>query len=216
MQKTVVKEMEAVDAKTYDVEGHNLRFNFYLIPADQKWHATMGGELSNSATFFSTYANVSTANVETIGGSIGDRECTWQPWSYQSRITVASQVDAFKLKYKITDSSGDRTKVTKFIAKAMSRQELKPYLGKYISLAMPDPLHCTNNAWQLWHSHVLNIALSLVKAECAKAASSARSLQKLPSNSVFVLYLESLENVVKCGRLLTNIKEWVLRERGEL
>ena len=67
-----------------------------LIPADQKWQASVGGELSNSATYISTYANVSLSNYRIMGGSIGDETCTWQPWSYEKRLEIAEQVQQFK------------------------------------------------------------------------------------------------------------------------
>jgi len=204
----VVAEMEAIEAKEYVVLDRKVTFRCRLIPADQKWHACMGGELSNAATFFSTYANVSSASSQTKGGSIGDKTCTWQPWSYKKRLEVADQVSIFKAKNKLGEkcSTSERSKVTKFIAGKSSRQEFKPFLGKYIDNAMPDPLHNTNNAWQKWHLQVLFIALKLVKPEVIKK--SANDVSKLPDDCVFVKYLNCLETTVKCGRLLKNIIRW--------
>lgn len=39
-------------------------------------------ELNNSATYFSSFANVNSTNKHTVGGTIGGRQQTWQPWDY--------------------------------------------------------------------------------------------------------------------------------------
>lgn len=74
-------------------QGRQVIFRFELIPADMKWMASHSGELNNSATYFSSFANVNSTNTHTIGGTIGGRQQTWQPWDYDQRLKVAEKVD---------------------------------------------------------------------------------------------------------------------------
>ena len=59
-----------------------------------KWLATFSGELTNSATYPSSFANVKQDDVKNVNGTFGeDSTCTWKPWSYDQRIKVAKLVD---------------------------------------------------------------------------------------------------------------------------
>lgn len=48
----LVKEMKTIEAKKYTTENVDVKFVLQLVPSDQKWLATMAGELNNAATFF--------------------------------------------------------------------------------------------------------------------------------------------------------------------
>ena len=62
-----------------------------------KMLAMLGGELSKSAKFFSSFANVSKENCSDLKGIFGTNGGTiWRPWKYEERIAVAKQVDKFK------------------------------------------------------------------------------------------------------------------------
>ena len=58
------------------------------------------GELNNAATFFSTFGNVSTTGenkAAVIYGKLGTGDdCTWKPWTYESRLENAAKVESFK------------------------------------------------------------------------------------------------------------------------
>ena len=59
--KQLRTEIECIESKVYSIQGHEdiqVRFCFELVPSDMKFFATVSGELSNSATFPSTFANV--------------------------------------------------------------------------------------------------------------------------------------------------------------
>ena len=59
----------------------------------------LSGELSNSAKYFSSFANVSTDDATVIDGTFGNKaNSTWQPWKYSSRLTAVKKVDALKKK----------------------------------------------------------------------------------------------------------------------
>ncbi|XP_020910826.1 uncharacterized protein LOC110248623 [Exaiptasia diaphana] len=134
--KHVVEEIKEIEAKEYDVHGIKISFQCRLVPSDQKWMASMCGELNNAATYFSTFANVSKADIKTIDGKIGGDDCTWKTWAYDKRLKDADYVKLFKTKNKIPDgskASNHRKKVTEYIASRKSRQEFHPPLDKYVS-----------------------------------------------------------------------------------
>ena len=59
--KQLRTDIECIESKVYSIQGHEnmqVRFCFELVPSDMKLLATFTGELSNSATFPSTFANV--------------------------------------------------------------------------------------------------------------------------------------------------------------
>ena len=56
--KLLRKEMEMIEKKSYLIEGISISFSLELLPADMKWLAFISGELTNSATYFSLFANV--------------------------------------------------------------------------------------------------------------------------------------------------------------
>lgn len=116
-----------------------------------KMIATLRGELSNAATYFSSFANVSQHELTDLSWRFGyDPTCKWQPWSFEGRIKVAKSVEKFKisLKAKKFAKKTKRSKVTEFIASKKRRQELPPLIGEFINNAHVEPLHLKNNAWQ--------------------------------------------------------------------
>lgn len=116
------------DKKLTTAQKNEVVFRFDPIPSDMKWVSTMSGELNNCATYFSPFANVANSNKNTLNGSTGGEDATWQPWSYSYRITVADKVK--KNTKSLSDPDGKhRNKVTKFIADNKSRQEFVPPLG---------------------------------------------------------------------------------------
>ena len=73
--------MERIEGKPLTtLNGCTVEFKFELIPGDMKWIASVSGELSNSAHYFSSFANVNKHDNVTIGGSIGNlAKDTWHP-----------------------------------------------------------------------------------------------------------------------------------------
>jgi ribosomal protein L35 len=163
--KQIKDEIALIESKTYHIPGHELeiKFVFELVPADMKWIATFSGELCNSATYNSSFANVTSrlTDLKNIHGSMGsEKNCTWKPWLYKNRLEVAKAVANYK--HTITGKSEKRKRnlVTKYIATKNSRQEFEPILGPLISKAKAEPLHLGNNCWQAWNKEVMNIALT--------------------------------------------------------
>ena len=80
------------DGKLIDV-----KFHVSKMPSNMKMLAFLGGELSNAATYFSTFANVSTQNMDPLDGSFSfSGKEMWKPWKYEHRVSVANEVEHFK------------------------------------------------------------------------------------------------------------------------
>ena len=138
-----------------------------------KMLAMLGGELSNSAKFFSSFATVSKDNCSDLKGTFGNNGKTmWHPWKYEERTAFANKVDKFKksLTTKQLKEKQFRNKVTEFISRNKSRQEFVPLIGKLIDKAHVEPLHVKNNAWQYFFKGVLKeaIAKSNLPETCKK------------------------------------------------
>ena len=96
-----------------------------------------------------------------------------------------------------------RREVTKHIAKAESRQEFEPLVGKIIDRAKVEPPHLKNSAWQLF---VMKHALSL------SDVSNCETVHGIPPTSVFGRYYSCIRFTIKATRLTKKIRKW-LEER---
>ena len=122
------QEITNLEGKVFEIEGLKVTFKFEEVPNDMKMLAMLGGELSNSAKFFSSFANVSKENCSDLKGTFATNCRTmWHSWKYEERIAVANQVDKFKqsLSTKQLKDKQFRTKVTDFISEKNSRQHRK-------------------------------------------------------------------------------------------
>ena len=163
--RKLVSDIAYVEKQNYSLpdSDHVLKFTFELVPADMKWAATFCGEISNSAFYFSSFGNVNDDSKSTIGGSLGkDKNCTWTPWDYQSRLNVASKVNAKKVELEKSSyaESTKRNKLLNFIKSNNSRQEYEPILGQLVDKVYAEPPHNGNNAWQQLHEAMLSHAIS--------------------------------------------------------
>ena len=97
----LVKDIDELENTTYhvDYKGNsvNVKFKISELPNDMKMLAFLGGELSNAATYFSTFANVSTHSMSALDGSFGSSgKEKLEPWNYEDRVSVAKKVEQFK------------------------------------------------------------------------------------------------------------------------
>ena len=78
-------------------EPVQIKFVIEELPNDMKMLAFLGGELSNSATYFSTFADVSKNDIANCKGTFGSRASnTWKRWKYSKRVKDAKAVEKFK------------------------------------------------------------------------------------------------------------------------
>ena len=93
--------MKQIERKTYSVqckgEPIEVKFVFAELPNDMKMIAFLAGELTNSATYFSTFADVNTSNLVNVKGTYDSKPTnTWKPWVYSKRVKDAKAVEIFK------------------------------------------------------------------------------------------------------------------------
>ena len=208
--QAVCKQIVDLEGKVVEICGLHCTFHFEEIPNDMKMLAMLGGELLNSATFFSTFANVSKNDSCDLKGSFGnDQSCKWKPWSYGHRVEVAKEVKDFKasLANKNLSEKLKRSKVTEFIARKKSRQAL---VGKLIDKAHVEPLHLKNNAWQYFFRSLLKEAVG--KSNLPPAC---KSFVEVPKNSCFARLVTTLQNEVKAKRLTRKVKKWFDETEGK-
>lgn len=204
-----LSDISDLEKSTFHVEcgGEtvNVRFHVSEMPNDMKMLAFLGGELSNAATFFSTFANVSTHNMNSLAGSFSfSGKEMWKPWKYEDRVYVANKVEQFKktiAKNKLAPATL-RSKVTSFIAQLKSRQEFQPIVGRLIDRAHVDPLHLKNNACALTHRLLLYEVIAM-----SKLGKKVNSFSQVPSNSPFKMYIVSMRDC-NLSRLANKIIKW--------
>ncbi len=199
------KEMEIIEGNRFTVEGQQIQFRCEMVSCDQSFLATVSGELTNSATFPSSFANVKNDQFGVTDGTVGSSESdTWQPWNYHKRLTDADHIAKLKSKSKKPVA---RTKITAEIAKRNSRQEFVPALGKYIEKARIDPLHITNLAWQHW----LKRSFTLI----VNRSSEIGSLKKIPNaNQIPICHLKGFLDQLAMIRL-KRIRKQILKHLAE-
>ena len=80
----------------YDGKSFQVEFKLESLPNDMTL-AFLAGELTNSADYFSTFANVhkDNANVHSICYNTG-KNTDWMPFTYQKRLNDAKLVELLK------------------------------------------------------------------------------------------------------------------------
>ena len=186
-------------------EPVSVKFAIAELPNDMKMLAFLAGELTNSATYFSTFADVSKDNIVHCRGTFGPNPTdTLKPWPYKNRLKVAEAASKFrkKLNPNVT-SKTNRNKVTTFIANQKSRQEFIPLVGDLISKAHIEPLHLKNNACALAHRFLLKIAISW-----SNLSTCISNFSQVPPQSLFFKYVDSLKSQCGLNRLAKRIIRW--------
>ena len=208
--KQLLSDIARIESKIYLVDNRKVTFSFELVPSDMKFLAFLNGELSNAATYFSSFANVSKADSCLLGKEFGTAPtCKWKPWSYAERLNVAKKVANFKKKLsnKVSEKT-NRSKVTNFIASNHSRQEFLPLIGKLSDKVMVEPLHLKNNGSQQLHAMFLQQVLSICSLPF-----QLNSISELPHTSPMSKYLVAMECQVKATRLKKQLVKWLMDER---
>lgn len=144
------KQIADLQSRVFEINDLHVTFHFEELPNEMKMLAMLGGELSNSTTYFSSFANLTTEDCTDLKGTVGFGPlCKWKPLEYGNRIKIVKAVVSFKasLDAKHLPVKQKRSKITEFLARQKSRQELLPLVGKLIHKGHIEPLHLKNNAW---------------------------------------------------------------------
>jgi hypothetical protein len=198
--KTVQQETFAIATNTDTID---VKFKISELPNDMKMLAFLAGELTNSAKYFSSFADVSTSNGTSLNGTFGKEENNcWRPWSYPDRLKVVKQVELEKKKLakKKIKPKTMRKNITEFISSLKSRQEFVPLLQECIDAAHVEPLHLKNNACALVHRYFLEAVVQI-----SNIPSDHILFSQLPSNCPFVLYVNALKSKCSLSRLAKKV-----------
>lgn len=207
----VCKQISDIEGKVYVLDEFHVSFHFEELPNDMKMLAMLGGELPNSATYFSSFGNVTYADCGDLNGSFGNATSDkWKPWCYEQRVQVVQKVNTFKvsLKQSLADST-KRSKTTEFIAKQHSRQEFVPIIGKLIDKAHVEPLHLKNNAWQYF-------VKAVIKESMAKSTlQHCKKFEDIPKDACFSRVVTVLADEVKVNRVAKKLVSWYDETQGK-
>ena len=160
-----------------------VEFQFQLLPNDMKMLCFLGGELSNAAKCFTTFANVNQDDANDVTKNFNmDGSSALKPFSYKQRLKNAESVSKKKseLQKKNIKPEALRQNITTFITKQLkSRQETVPLLENYIDKAKCEHLHLKNN----FTKELLVKCMNHVLVE-AKVPASIKCFQDIhPENS---------------------------------
>lgn len=206
-------QMTAIASQTFTVRDQQVKFEFKLVPSDMKWLAKFSGELSNSAKYPCSFANVQLSELKERGQSLSNNsQSKWKPWAYKFREEVAKKVTQFKEKQRKPINAAQeqtlRTKVCNYIASLKSRQEFEPVLGPIIQNAKCDSLHMGNNCWGHWHKLLFTHVLT--KAEIP---TSTKSVFQLPEDNTLRKHLKALRFKLKSKMMYNKILRWFKEKR---
>jgi hypothetical protein len=167
-----------------------------------KMLAFLAGELTNSATYFSTFADVNQESLTKLGTFGHNTSDTWKPWKFCDRMKVVKEVEKFKKKIatKNVSAKTKRSNVTTFIAKQKSRQEFVPLVSELIDRAHVEPLHLKNNACALAHRYILNQAIEMSKPNLP--------ISQVPPKTPLFKFIDALRSKCSLNRLAKRIIRW--------
>ena len=103
------------------------------MPNDMKMLAFLAGELSNSAFYFSSFANVNQKDSNDVSKCISENNNKqWQPFTYEKRLSDAARVKKTKSELDGTNlqPKTKRQKVMQLISSLKSRQEIRLLSGQ--------------------------------------------------------------------------------------
>ena len=205
-------DIKYLEGRVFNISGRDYKFELSELPNDMKMLCFLGGELSNSAKYFSSFANVSYDNMSSLQFTFGQSENNkWRPWNYERRLVVVKEVEALKKKLSkspITENT-KRVKITSFIAEKQSRQEFSPRAGKAINKAHVEPLHLKNNACAYMFKLVL-----LFSIEKSKLSNAVTEFCKVGNQSPFARLIHNLKTQSNLSRLAKKIMKWFDESKG--
>ena len=185
-----------------------IKFKVELLPNDMKMLGFLGGELTNAAYFFTTFANVNRDDKNDISKKFSLKgDFAWKPFTYEKGIADAAKVASKKaeLHKKNMKECMFCQNLTSFIGKSLkSRQEEIPLVGKYIDKAYCEPLHLKNNVVKEMFLKAMNITLSETILP-----RTLKSFHDLPEGNLFFDFIQSVKNGMNCNFLAKKTIAWL-------
>ena len=204
------KDLQFLINNVFNINGRKVEFRVGELPNDMKMLCYLSGELTNTATYFSSFANVSQSSSNDfkktfmVNGSANSNE-NWSPWNYAKRISDAEKVAKKKSELNKTNNaeSTKRQKLTAYISKDLqSRQEFKPILGQFVSCAKAEPLHLKNNTVKEHFMKLFKICTAETNFR------NFKNFKDLPSAALIVKFVIFIHNEMNCNFLSKKITTW--------
>ena len=203
-------DLRYLESKVFEIDvgdkSVKVEFSVAELPNDMKMLAFLCGELTNSATYFSSFANVSKHNATDFRKTFGtETRDYWKPFKYSKRTSDALAVAKLKkdLSQKRLAETTLRNRVTEYISKTLkSRQEVKPLLENFIDKAKPEPLHIKNNTVKGVFMKILKIVMGVSNIEKFK------SFSDVPEDTLFFQFVLFIKSDMNCNFLAKKLKMW--------
>ena len=127
-----LKDVQFLESQVFHLEvngeAKKVEFRVGELANDMKMLCFLGGEPSNCAHYFTTFADVNKDNHSQLGKTFGENaEDFWRPFTYARRLEDAARVINFKKdqEKKKTKEAANRQNLTNFIRNDLkSRQPL--------------------------------------------------------------------------------------------
>ena len=204
------KDLEFLESKVFNISVNKenmmkVEFKVCEIPNDMKMLSFLGGELSNGATYFCTFANVNLKDSNDYKKTFGlSQNNDWRPFSYSKRLDDAKKVALKKkdIDTKNVSESRKRNLLTSFIASLNSRQCDFPLIGPYIDCAKAEPLHLKNNTVKERFIMIFKICVA------QSNLTSVKSFRDIPKESLFGKFVFFIRKKMNCNFLAKKIERW--------
>ena len=205
--KKLIADIKYLESKQFEVKDTKVEFQLGELPNDLKMLAFLAGELTNSAKYFITFADVSQDDCNDITKSFGlSAHNDWKPWSYEKRLEHVSEVN--KKKHK--NPKACRATITQYIASLKSRQEFVPIVETYVDKAKAEPLHLKNNVVKEQFMKLLKICIAKTNLKGVK------SFSEVDVKSLFAMFTEFVRKEMNCNFLSKKVKRWFNDNGGKI
>ena len=168
--------------------------------------AFLAGELTNSAYYFSTFANVHKDNANVLGICYDTGKSTdWMPFTYQQRLNDAKLVEWKKVELlkKNNTAATFRRNTTTYIRSLKSRQEFVPLVEKYIDKAKAEPLYLKNNVCKEMFMKIWDVVISV-----AQVNTNIKQFKYIPHNNLLYVFVQFVCKDMKSNKLAKKLKEY--------
>ena len=217
----IVKDFDFLEENVFIVKGGGrmcpVEFRLGGDSSDMKMLCYLAGQLSNSARFFTNFANVFKSGDAHLNPKFkfGDH---WKPFNYKDMVNDG--ILAEEQWKRLVNSKGStklkdlKAKLATYVGEVLkSRQVCRPRLGKYILKAKADPLHIKNNVcfdmfirlWVLIYGGV-DVDKDVVYDELA---------DDCPQH-VLVRFVRFVKKDMKLNRLSNQMIKWCNETKGNI
>lgn len=189
-----------------------IEFKIAELPNDMKMLCILASELSNSAHYFTTFANVNHDDCDNIKKQIGSKANDWNVFTTQKRISdgIKAAKKSFDLSKSNLAKQTQRNHLTNYIRGMKSRQEDIPLMGEYIERAKSEPLHLKNN---IVKELFLKILLVVIAHSDLKNVKTFNEIKESTPLFIFSCFVKS---DMGCNFLITKLKQWYNDNGGKV